>query len=220
MRWNDVGGRPCPPLEDLRAAVGPALEWLDLAGIFVFAASGALLAARKKLTIVTFLFFAVITGVGGGTARDLLIGAPVFWIGANRVLLICVAAGIIVWLLPRRWLEGRLLDWLDAVGLAAYASFGAAKGLAFGVAPIPAIGMGVLTACLGGIIRDTLASEPSILMRPEIYVTAAALSAALTVGLMWIGMSAAAAGPIAFLAGFGLRAVAILRGLSLPSYRG
>jgi uncharacterized membrane protein YeiH len=62
------------------------------------------------------------------------------------VVLICVAAALIVWLLPRRWLEGRLLDWLDAGGpLPAYASFGAAKGLAFGVAPIPAIGMGVLT---------------------------------------------------------------------------
>jgi len=208
-----------PPV-DLPSALGPALEWLDLAGIFVFAASGALVAAAKRQTLVTFIFFAVLTGGGGGTVRDLLIGAPVFWIAENTVLLICIAAALIVWMLPRRWLRGRLLDWLDAAGLAAYASFGAAKGLAFGVAPLPAIGMGVLTACLGGIVRDVLAGEPSILMRPELYVTAAALSASLTVGLLLAGVPGAIAGVVAFLAGFALRGAAILRGWALPSYRG
>ena len=198
--------------------VGPALVWLDLAGIFVFAASGALLAAAKRQTLVTFIFFAVVTGVGGGTVRDLLIGAPVFWMSQNRVLLVCIAAALIVWMLPQRLLQGRTLDWLDAVGLAAYASFGAAKGLAFGVAPIPAIGMGVLTACMGGIIRDVLAGEPSILMRPELYVTAAALAAALTVVLLLIGVPGSIAGFVAALAGFALRAAAIARGLSLPAY--
>lgn len=203
----------------LPEALAPALEWLDLAGIFVFAASGALLAAAKRQTLVTFIFFAVITGVGGGTVRDLLIGAPVFWIGENAVLLICIAAALIVWMLPRRLLEGRLVDWLDAAGLAAYASFGAAKGLAFGVAPLPAVGMGVLTACLGGIVRDVLAGEPSILMRPELYVTAAALSAGLTVLLLLAGLPGTAAGLIAFAAGFALRGAAIIRGWSLPTYR-
>jgi len=206
------------PPAGLPATLGPALEWLDLAGIFVFAASGALLAAARRQTLVTFIFFAAITGVGGGTMRDLLIGAPVFWIGENTVLLICIAAALIVWMLPRQWLEGRLLDWLDAAGLAAYASFGAAKGLAFGVAPLPAIGMGVLTACLGGIVRDVLAGEPSILMRPELYVTAAALSAALTVGLIGAGVPGAVAGLAAFAAGFALRGGAIVRGWSLPIY--
>ena len=202
----------------LPAAMGPALVWLDLAGIFVFAASGALLAAAKRQTLVTFIFFAVVTGVGGGTVRDLLIGAPVFWMSQNRVLLVCIAAALIVWALPQRMLQGRTLDWLDAVGLAAYASFGAAKGLAFGVAPIPAIGMGVLTACMGGIIRDVLAGEPSILMRPELYVTAAALAAALTVVLLLLGVPGSIAGLVAAFAGFALRAVAIARGWSLPAY--
>ena len=202
----------------LPEAIGPVLEWLDLAGIFVFAASGALLAAAKRQTVVTFIFFAVVTGVGGGTVRDLLIGAPVFWIGENAVLIICIAAALIVWALPQRLLQGQALLWLDAAGLAAYASFGAAKGLAFSVAPLPAIGMGVLTACVGGMIRDVLAGEPSILMRPELYVTAAALSAALTVALLLLGVPGAIAGPIAALAGFGLRGAAIVRGWSLPGY--
>src|SRR5205085_6863967 len=87
------------------------------------------------------------------------------------------------WLTSRRRLAGQALLWFDAAGLAAYATYGAAKALAFGVAPVPAFAMGVLTACLGGIIRDVLAGEPSILMRPELYVTAAALAAGLFVGL-------------------------------------
>jgi uncharacterized membrane protein YeiH len=201
------------------AAVGPWLEYLDLAGIAVFALSGALVAAAKRQTLVTFLFFAVITGVGGGTVRDLLIGAPVFWIETNVILFICLAAGLIVWFLPERVWQGSAMLWLDAFGLAAYATFGAAKGLAFGVAPLPALGMGVLTACLGGIIRDVLSGEPSILMRPELYVTAAALSAALMVGLLLFGLPGPIAGAIAALAGFALRGAAIWKGWSLPAYR-
>ncbi|HEY0414650.1 MAG TPA: trimeric intracellular cation channel family protein [Allosphingosinicella sp.] len=200
------------------AAIGPALEYLDWAGVAVFALSGALVAAVKRQTLVTFLFFAVITGVGGGTARDLLIGAPVFWIGENATILICFAAALLVWALPARIWRGRMLLWLDAAGLTAYSTYGAAKGLAYGVAPLPALAMGVLTACLGGIVRDVLAGEPSILMRPELYVTAAALSAALMVALLLAGMPATAAGLVAALAGFSLRGAAILRGWSLPPY--
>ena len=202
----------------LQPVMGPALELLNYLGIAVFAASGGLLAAQKRQTLVTFLFFAVATGVGGGTARDLLIGAPVFWIHENWTLLICFVAALLVWLTPARLWGGRGLVWLDAVGLAAYATYGAAKGLAWGAAPLPAFGMGVLTACLGGIIRDLLAGEPSILMRPELYVTAAALSAGLTVALILAGVPGLAAGVIAALAGFGLRAAAIARGWSLPTY--
>jgi len=202
----------------LAAKLGPLLSCLDWAGVAVFALSGALVAAGKRQTLVTFIFFATVTGVGGGTARDLLIGAPVFWVHENATLLICVAAALLVWLLPARLWRGRALLWLDAAGLAAYSSFGAAKGLAFGLAPIPAIGMGVLTACLGGILRDVLAGEPSILMRAELYVTAAALAAALMVGLLSLGLGDGIAGLIAAVSGFALRGGAILRGWKLPGY--
>jgi uncharacterized membrane protein YeiH len=196
-----------------------ALELLDLFGIAVFAISGALLAAEKRQTLVTFIFFAVVTGVGGGTVRDLLIGAPVFWVHTNATLLICIAAALLVWLASPHRFAGAALLWFDAAGLAAYATYGAAKALAYGVAPVPAFGMGVLTACAGGIIRDVLAGEPSVLMRPELYVTAAALSSGLLVGLTLAGAPAGAALPIAAAAGFMLRAAAIVRGWSLPAYR-
>ncbi|HYW15586.1 MAG TPA: trimeric intracellular cation channel family protein [Allosphingosinicella sp.] len=198
--------------------LGSVLLYLDWAGVAVFACSGALVAAAKKQTLVTLIFFAVVTGVGGGTARDLLIGAPVFWVNENGTLIICFAAALAVWALPGALWQGRALPWLDAVGIAAYATYGAAKGLAFGLAPLPALAMGVLTACLGGIIRDVLAGEPSILMRPELYVTAAALSAALMVGLLLAGVPAALAGLVAASAGFMLRAGAIHFGWKLPAY--
>jgi uncharacterized membrane protein YeiH len=200
-------------------AIPQALILLDYFGIAVFAISGALLAAERRQTFVTFVFFAVVTGVGGGTLRDLLIGAPVFWVHKNATLLICIGAALLTWLISRRFIAERALLWFDAAGLAAYATYGAAKALSFGVAPVPAFVMGVLTACAGGIIRDVLAGEPSILMRPELYVTAAALSSGLFVGLALVGVALPIAGGIAAIAGFTLRGLAIARGWSLPAYK-
>ena len=199
-------------------AIPQALALIDYFGIAVFAISGALLAAERRQTFVTFVFFAVVTGVGGGTLRDLLIGAQVFWVHKNATLLICIGAALLTWLVSRRFIAERALLWFDAAGLAAYATYGAAKALSFGVAPVPAFVMGVLTACAGGIIRDVLAGEPSILMRPELYVTAAALSSGLFVGLALLGLSLPIAGGIAAIAGFTLRGLAIARGWSLPAY--
>ena len=196
-----------------------ALVVLDFFGITVFAVSGALLAAEKRQTLVTFIFFAVVTGVGGGTLRDLLIGAPVFWVHTNATLLICIGAALGVWLVTTRRIAARALDWFDAAGLAAYATYGSAKALGYGVAPVPAFAMGVLTACFGGIVRDVLAGEPSILMRPELYVTAAALAAGLFVGLTLFGAPVWVAAAVGAAAGFGLRALALARGWKLPAYR-
>jgi uncharacterized membrane protein YeiH len=204
---------PIPP------QIPTALVWLDYFGIAVFAISGALLAAEKRQTLVTFFFFAVVTGVGGGTLRDLLIGAPVFWVHTNATLIICIAAALLVWITSRHWFAGKALLWFDAAGLGAYATYGAAKALAFGVAPVPAFVMGVLTACAGGIIRDVLAGEPSILMRPELYVTAAALASGLLVGLTLLGAPGVLTVGLAAIAGFTLRGLAISRGLSLPAYK-
>jgi uncharacterized membrane protein YeiH len=206
-------------LPDAIDALPNALVWLDYFGIAVFAISGALVAAEKKLDFVTFIFFAVVTGVGGGTLRDLLIGAPVFWVGVNATLLICFAAALAAWMVPSRKLAADALPWFDAAGMAAYAAYGAAKALSFGVAPVPAFVMGVLTACAGGIIRDVLAGVPSILLRQELYVTPAALSAALFVILGFLGLSVWVAASIAAFAGFTLRGLAITRGWSAPTFQ-
>ncbi|KEQ52442.1 trimeric intracellular cation channel family protein [Sphingobium chlorophenolicum] len=199
--------------------IGPVLEALSILGTFVFAASGALAAARLRQTLVTFAFFALVTGVGGGTVRDLLIGAPVFWVHDAVPAIACMIAALLIWFTPRRWWSDRALDWLDAVGLAAFAVYGAAKAMSYGVPPFVAAMMGVVTGCVGGIMRDLLAGEPSILLRPELYVTAAALSSGLFVVLRWWGLDVPVAGLIAALLGFLLRAAAIWRGLGLPHYK-
>jgi len=197
-----------------------ALGWLDLFGIAVFAISGALVAARNRQTLVTFAFFALVTGVGGGTVRDLLIGAPVFWVQDTRVPLLCLAIALLVWITPVKFWRPAAVDWFDAIGLAAYSVFGAAKAMQLGIEPLPAAIMGIITASVGGVIRDLISGEPSIIVRPELYVTAGALSAFSFVLLAQTGMPGIIAALIAFVAGFTLRALAIVRGLSLPAYRG
>lgn len=200
--------------------VAPLIYSLDLLGIAVFAASGALAAARARQTLVTFCFFALVTGVGGGTVRDLLIGAPVFWVHDWRVPAVCLGIALLTWITPARFWRARAIDWFDAIGLSVYAVFGATKAIGLGIPALPAVMMGIITACVGGVIRDVLAGVPSIILRPEIYVTAAALAAALSVGLILLGVPILWASVIGTVAGFALRALAIIRGLSIPAYRG
>ena len=190
----------------------------DYAGVTVFALTGALAAARDKHDIVTFWFFAVVTGIGGGTLRDLLIGAPVFWIGDATYLGIGLLAAIAVWFAAPRIERLKTLIWLDAIGLGAYAVIGAAKALAFGVGPFVAVAMGVLTACFGGVIRDVLAVQPSALLKREITISAALLAAGGFVALTFFGIPAVWAGVVGALAGFGLRAGAIHYGWALPAF--
>jgi uncharacterized membrane protein YeiH len=200
--------------------VQPILRWLDMAGISVFAVSGALAAAGRRLDIVAACFFAIVAAAGGGTMRDILIGAPVFWMRDPTPIILCVVVAIAVWLVPlRRWPE-RALDWFDAAGLSAYAVFGAGKALSFGISPVPAAAMGIVTACMGGVIRDVIAGVPSIMLRHELYVTAALLAASLFVGLTVIGVAAPWASTLGATAGFVLRGAAVHWGLALPSHRG
>ncbi|MDB5467264.1 MAG: conserved predicted rane protein [Phenylobacterium sp.] len=196
------------------------LTVLDYAAVAVFGASGALAAARRKHDIVTFGFFAAVTGVGGGTLRDLLIGAPVFWVGRPAYVLVCLAAAVAVWVFG--WGRGRerFLIWSDAVGMAAYAVVGALKAVSLGVPAPSAIVMGVLTACFGGIIRDVLADEPSVLLRRELYVTAALVGASVFVLLGLLGVGILPAGLAGFALAFATRAGAILFNWTLPSFPG
>jgi uncharacterized membrane protein YeiH len=203
----------------VNGAAVPALPpLLDLAGIAVFALTGALLATRLRQTIVTVAFFALVTGVGGGSVRDLLIGAPVFWVRDPFVAPVVLLIALIAWFTPIRWWEGKVLDWADALGLAAYSVLGTAKALAYGVEPVPAILMGVVTGCVGGIIRDVLAGLPSILMRPELYVTAAALGATLCALGSLLAVPQQVVWAVAALAAFALRGAALTWTIELPPY--
>ena len=201
-------------------ALTATLTWLDYAAVAVFGATGALAAARRKHDIVTFGFFAAVTGVGGGTLRDLLIGAPVFWVQKPAYILACLAAAMAVWVFGPGKGRMRVLLWLDALGLAAYCVVGAAKAASLGAPPFSAVVMGTLTACFGGVIRDVLAHEPSILLKREVYVSAALVGAGVFVILQMFGVAGFPAGLMGFLAAFAIRTGAILKGWALPGFPG
>ncbi|MCB8821869.1 trimeric intracellular cation channel family protein [Microvirga rosea] len=195
-------------------------------GIAVFALTGALVAARRGMDPFGFALLATVTGVGGGTLRDLLIGTrPVFWVGDPKDVLVClVVAGIVFALGPRRVTaldggrRGRALLWADAVGLALFAVGGTGKALAADVPALSAVALGTITATFGGIIRDILAGTTPLVLRKEIYVTAAALGAAVMVGARAAGLDPFTSAAAGFTGAFGLRALAILRGWSLPVF--
>lgn len=197
----------------------PILEILDYAGVAVFAATGALSASRKQLDIIGYLFLASVTGIGGGTMRDVVLGAtPVFWVTNPTYLLVCATVAVILFftahLFDSRY---RVLVWLDAIGLAAYCVMGAAKGFAATGSAGVALVTGMLTATFGGILRDLLAGEPSVLLRPEVYVTAALIGAGAFVLATMAGLPLAAASTLGVLSAFVVRGGALKYGWTLPT---
>lgn len=197
------------------------LQVLDYAGVAVFAATGALAASRKQLDLIGFLFLAAVTGIGGGTIRDVVLGTgPVFWVQNPNYVVVCAAAALFIYV-TAHLIESRykLLLWLDAVGLSAYAAMGAAKGLQATGSFTVAIVMGVLTATAGGMIRDVLANEASALLRPEIYVTAALAGAATFCAASALGFTVLVAAMIAFVMAFAIRGGALWFSWSFPTYK-
>ncbi len=193
----------------------------DLIAVGVFAASGALAAAQKRLDILAFILFGTTTGVGGGTLRDLLLDTPVFWITDTRYLWVCITVSSLTWYLaPQLKARQRLLLWADALGLALFSVLGCALCLDLGVAPIIAVGMGVMSATFGGLIRDTLLGRETVALGPEIYVTAA-LAGSLSYAILrqFLEIDNVPALLLAMLPAFVLRAGAIVRGWRLPTYR-
>lgn len=199
---------------------GPILMLLDLAAAVVFATTGALVASRKEMDILGFMWLGVITGIGGGTLRDLLLGVPVFWVQNPTPVALCLlVAGLAHFTVHRVSSRYRLLLYLDAFGMALVTIAGTAKGLDAGAGPLVALVMGVITASFGGILRDLLGQEPSILLRKDIYVSASAAGAALFLACLWAGLPREAAMALGLAAAAGIRCLAIWFNWSLPVYR-
>lgn len=195
--------------------------FLDWFGIIVFATTGALVASRKQMDIVGFALLGTATGIGGGTIRDTLLGTlPVFWVTEPTYLVTCVlvsAASFLVVHIPQS--RYALLLWFDAIGMALFAVTGAEKALLAGVAPVVAVAMGVVTATFGGIIRDILGGESPVILRREIYVTAALAGSALFVLLTTHGLAREIGLSAGFLTAAALRFAALRWDWSLPRYR-
>ena len=195
-----------------------ALDWL---GVIVFAISGALVASRKQMDIFGFMLLGTVTGIGGGTLRDLLLAqGPVFWVREPTYLILCVVVSCAVFFtahLPQS--RYRVLLWFDALGLALFAVAGAERALIAGSGPVVAVAMGVITATFGGIIRDVLGNESPVVLSREIYVTAALIGASMFIVLSGFGLARESALGAGLLAGLVVRGMALRRGWSLPRYR-
>jgi uncharacterized membrane protein YeiH len=195
-----------------------ALQVLDLVGIFVFGITGALVGVRKKLDVFGILVLALVTGLGGGFIRDVLIGAtPPAALENWRYLVVPVAAGLLTFFLhPGIGRVERLVNIFDAAGLALFCVTGARKALDYGLPPLSAALLGTIAGIGGGVIRDLLSGRVPVVLRSEIYATPAFLGAGIVVvadaagyGAQWITLAAA-------VVCFVIRILAIRRGWNAP----
>ncbi|GAU81355.1 trimeric intracellular cation channel family protein [Bosea sp. BIWAKO-01] len=201
---------------------------LEAAGVAVFALTGALVAVRKGMDPFGFILLATVTGVGGGTLRDLVLDRGVGWVQAPSDVIVCTIVALAAWAtayfrpgMLDGWMGKRMLVWADAAGLALFAVVGTQKALMAGVPVLSAVALGAVTASFGGILRDILAGDrPMVLWSRDFYVTAAATGATMTAILSGLGVSPLLVMLGGIAAGFGLRAGSILLGWSFPSLPG
>ncbi len=201
---------------------GGGLVWLlDYAAVAIFALTGALAASRSQLDIVGFIFVAALTATGGGTVRDVILDRVPAWVGDPAMLAVAAVAAVAVFFFAHR-LESRYraLEWLDAVALAIAVPAGVGVAQAAGMGWPVVLVMGMVTGCMGGLMRDVVCNEvPMVLKQGELYVSCAFAGAAVAVAMAaagmagWAGLVACAAVTLV------LRAGSLGLGWRLPVYR-
>lgn len=197
-----------------------AIWLLDYAAVAIFALTGALAASRSQLDIVGFIFVAALTATGGGTLRDVILDRVPLWVGDPAILAVAAVAAVLVFFFAHR-LESRYraLEWLDAVALAIAVPAGVGVAQAAGMGWPVVLVMGMVTGCMGGLMRDVVCNEvPLVLKQGELYVTCAFAGALVAVafqaaGLAGMGLVACAAVTLV------LRAGSLALGWRLPVYR-
>lgn len=197
------------------------IAWMELIGVLVFAISGTLSAGRRRMDLFGVLVVAVITAIGGGTLRDLLLGrTPVFWVVRPVQLYVAAGGGAITFLLARyliRWPAALLVA--DAAGMALFTVLGTLAALqSHAPGPVAAI-LGVITGVAGGIIRDVLCARVPLVLRREVYATAALAGAILVVALLrWPALPPTWSGLLGAATAFAIRVIALWRNLALPTF--
>jgi uncharacterized membrane protein YeiH len=191
---------------------------IDLMGVFVFALSGALAAARKQMDIFGYMVLAVLPAVGGGTVRDLVLNTSVFWVEESAYILVAVGAGILTYLVSIRVGSRYIaLEWADAIGLSLFCVLGGSKALTLTGDPVLAVTLGVVTAVVGGILRDVVCNEIPLILKREIYATAAMVGATVYCLCVYFQFSEGTALVTGGLSAFTVRSTALIFGWSLPA---
>lgn len=197
-----------------------ALYALDMFGVAVFAVSGALAAGRKSMDVFGVMVISIVTAIGGGTIRDVLLdNRPVFWLDDTNYLLVILAAASLT-LVYTRFLRPpqNSLQIADAFGLALFTIVGARIAQESGVPDLIVVVMGAITGSAGGLLRDVLCAEIPLILRRDIYATASIAGGAIYVLLTNLGLAIPVAAPIAAATIFALRLAAIKYNLHAPSY--
>jgi uncharacterized membrane protein YeiH len=192
---------------------------LQMIGTAVFAVTGVLAVNRRGLDVFGAVVLGGVTSLGGGTIRDVVIGAPVFWLSDLNYVWVAVAAALIAFFASRSFASTyTLLLYLDGLGAAMFAVVAAEKVLGLGFGPVVAVIMGVLTSIGGGLARDVLAGRPTLLMSREIYATPVLIGCTLYVLLRNMGLHHQAVGIAAGALMFSLRAAAIHWHIEMPRW--
>ena len=196
------------------------LYWLDMFGIVVFAFSGALMAGRYKLDPFGVVVLSAVTAIGGGTMRDVILQTPVFWVQIPVYLYVILATAVltIIFIRSPKRIAKRFLLVSDAFGLALFAVLGTEKALSLGAAIPVAIVMGMMTGVAGGMLRDVLCNVIPMILRQEIYATAAILGGALYTLLRYFSCPEHLAIITAILGALTLRLAAIYWRVTLPAF--
>ncbi|HMO06703.1 MAG TPA: trimeric intracellular cation channel family protein [Paracoccaceae bacterium] len=197
------------------------VQGLDIAAVGIFALTGALVASRSQLDIVGFVFVACLTALGGGTTRDVILDRPPLWVSDPLYLGVASGAALLVFFTAHR-VESRyrLLLWLDACALAVAVPAGVAVALAQGAGWPVVLVMGMVTGCLGGLMRDVVCNEvPLVLKQGELYVTCAFAGSAAALAALQAGVPQPAALILCACVALALRTGSLWFGWRLPAYR-
>lgn len=192
------------------------LIFVNPIGAFVFALSGGIVAVRNKMDIFGAVVLAIITAVGGGTIRDIILNEPVFWLHDTLTVSCAIAGGVMAFFLHSMVDAFKPIRWADAVGLAIFAIAGAAKTASLGHGPLLVVIMGIMTGTGGGVLRDVVANRDPLLLKENIYATAALVGAGLYAALHFSGFPEGWAFAAGVLAAFLLRGAALIFGWHLP----
>lgn len=196
----------------------PLTEPLFMLATAIFAITGVLAVSGRGMDALSLVIIGIVTAIGGGTLRDMMLGVPVFWLADVSYLYVSAGAAALTFLFIRRARETEpLLLYADGIATSMFAVVAFGKTLSLGHPPAVAVVMGVITGAGGGLIRDVITGHETILLQRELYITPILAAAAVYFGLLAVGMLPASVdATLAMAVGAAIRCAAIWRGWAFP----
>lgn len=197
------------------------MYYIDLIGTMVFAISGAMAASRQNIDVFGAMFTGFVTAIGGGSMRDIFLNLRPVWVDdGNYLIAIFVGVGLSIFANKQLYKLAKTLFLFDAIGIGFFCIVGVQKSISHEASSIAAIILGMFSAVMGGVIRDTLMNETPLIFRKEIYATACLMGSITYVLLMFAGVGTLINAFVSVSIVFIIRIVAVKYGLSLPVIKG